>query len=604
MPKIPANLIPKSVNIQSTANVIPGLRQDNTARINAATAQGLGNLGNQLSAYMDDKEKERDNADLENGRRKFMELDSERKEKMLSASTAKDVQTIHSEYEKRAQEILTGNDHKGVPYFRSEKARKIFDDKFLANNLKGWKDGAIKQSWDKEDRETKIRNNLSVNDIIKNHYNDKGSEGRIREIYSKYPEAERKSLTQRALYDLDKNRVNQNAAVFSNSVENIYLNQDVSNKDKQKLINDELKAYSSHIDGMKSLSVAEKKAYKDRLKNTVSQVNDMVEAQKNEQVKAYKKWQDQNESDVITQIAKKGTNLQDMPYKEVLSLINQNPDAFSQSFKEEILKGVFAANKKEAERIQKQKEEKTEDNKKAFFNSQENYWKEQDKNKKAFFNSQENYWKEQDKNSDLKAFDKVLNFSGNHEDWKKLTVEIIQMNDSSKRTKAYSMLMDANPSRTKTEKESFLSENKSLYAKQLDTVLGFNLSAKQKEKLNDWDDPNSYWDKDRITHDDMGNEIFDGLSENERLELKTKLLMDFQRLYKESPDKAETYIKEQIKELNQSVDDRKYYKEYMRTKLNIGKKTPKVPEGWVLTRSKKTGAVILYNPQTKERREE
>jgi len=293
MPRIPANLIQKSVNIQSTANVIPGLRQDNTARINAATAQEFGRLGTQISSYMDEKEKERDHADLENGRRKFLELDSERKEKMLSAATAKDVQAIHSEYEKRAQEILTGNDHKGVPYFRSEKARKIFDDKFLSGNLKGWKDGAIKQSWDKEEKETKIRNNLSVNDIIKNHYNDKGSEGRIREIYSKYPESERKMLTQQALYDLDNNRANQGAAGFSNSVENILSNQDLSINRKQKLINEELKTYNSHIDGMKTLSLSEKKAYKDRLKSTVSQVDKMVQAQKDEQVKAYKKWQEQ-----------------------------------------------------------------------------------------------------------------------------------------------------------------------------------------------------------------------------------------------------------------------------------------------------------------------
>lgn len=572
MPRIPAQLVPQPVDIKYNPGRVIRDKQDMSGVIRAKNfeknthmLQGLAQQGENIYVGI---EQERDNADLENARRKFMELDSERKEKMLSAQTAADVQNIQGDYDKQAQNLLTGTDQKGVPYFRSDRSRQLFDSKFLASNLKQWNDGAVAGAWKKEQRESQSRKNLSVSQIINKGYDSPTAEEDIKEIVSTYPgktDAERQLMTNAYLNQLDKQRVTQHAAGFQVQVEGILKNEDLSPTGMKKQINKQVKIYSEHIDKMKTLTPAEKKAYKDRLGASLTQVDRMVKDDRIQQDKALKKYQADNESNLISQIAKKGGNLEDMPYREILDHINNQPDhAFDQSFKEKILAGVWEGNKKRADNIAQENKE---------FEA-------------GVMDVGRQMAIEAGKNFDLKLLDKAMNFSGTHAEWKNLFIEVQGMNSSRLYSEASQLIADKDPTKQKpgeTEKS-----NKALYSKQLDNILFLNLNKTKIDALKDYTAPGDWTDSPRYRKDEFGNEYVDELSENERLELKMKMIQDYERVFKEfGPDKAEAYIKEEIGKVEKSVDDRELYHTYIDTKID----SPKNQDT----------EKIMYNPQTGEK---
>jgi len=572
MPRIPAQLVPQPVDLKYNPGRVIRDKQDMSGVIRAKNfeknthmVQNLAQRGENIYVGI---EQERDNADLENARRKFMELDSERQEKMLSAQTAADVQNIQGDYDKQAQNLLTGTDQKGVPYFRSDRSRQLFDNKFLASNLKKWNDGAVAGAWKKEQRESQSRKNLSVSQIINKGYDSPTAEEDIKEIISTYPgktEAERQLMANAYLRQLDGQRVTQHAAGFQVQVEGILKNEDLSPTGMKKQINEQVKIYSDHIDKMKTLTPAEKKAAKDRLGASLTQVDRMVKDDRVQQDKALKKYQTENESDLISQIAKKGGSLEDMPYRDILDHINSQPDrAFTQSFKEKILAGVWEGNKKRADNIAQENEE---------FEA-------------GVMDAGRQMAIEAGKNSDLKLLDKAMNFSGTHAEWKSLFIEVQGMGNSRLYSEASQLIADKDPTKQKpgeTEKS-----NEALYSKQLDNILFLSLNKTKIDALKDYTAPGDWTDSPRYRKDEFGNEFVDELSENARLELKMKMIRDYKRVFKEfGPDKAEAYIKEEMGKVEKSVDDRELYHTYIDTKID----TPK----------KSADEKIMYNPQTGEK---
>lgn len=574
MARIPAQLVPKSQPIQLSGNVDQGV--DRSGMIEAQNGSTLGNalssLGNLAGNIYAQRRQEQNTADWENARRKFMEFDSERNEKLLNAQNSEEIRKIQEDYKKQAEGLLTGKDQKGVPYFRNEDARKDFDNKFLSGNLKKWHDGAVQSAWSMETKESQTRKNLAINDIINTAYDSPTAEADIREIMSTYPgytDAQKKGMTQQYLHQLDEQRVQQHAAGFQVQVEKILSSEDFTATGKKKQVQEQVDHYSKHIDSLKTLSPAEKKAAKDRLGRSLAQVDAMVKDDKAFKAKQFKAYQEKNEADLITQIAQKGANLEGMPYREILDIINKNPDAFDQSFKEEILAGVFKANKKQAELAKK--------------NTDDFVAGVMDAGKQMAI--------AQDKNRDLKLLNQAIDFNGSHDEWKNLYTQVLRITDTSFKSAASKWILENNPANKKPDEAT---SNKSLYTKQLDNILGFNLSSDQKDILAGVTSVPVSWgrDKRRYQTDDLGNELVDMLGENERLEIRHQLLKDYGRLFKEDPEKADEWIKGKMTDLEKEVDKRKFYEEVLDMRPEISKPGSQAPTA---TNPKTGEKVILKN---------
>ena len=572
MPTVPFDPRVNTTPINSQGNVkTPDFKVDNSAMIHAQNSMNqsrqVANISGQIMNGIKEYQQGVVNSDLENARRLTMDLDTERKSRMLKAKTAQEIADINKEFSGRAQDLLSGSDQNGVPYFRSQEGRQMFDSRMLSGQVKKWNDESIYKAHELESRESSKRINLSVNSVIEKDYQSPEAEQRIRELYSSLPNktpAEVEAHVKTALTDLDKQRVFQDASQFETEVEQVLASQDFTPTGKRKLINEQIATYSEKIDKLKSFTPAEKKAYKDRLQSSLKQVDAMVKDDRAQQVKAFKLYQEKNEADLITQVAQKTADGTGMPYREMLDLINKNPDAFDQSFKEKILAGVYEANEKQAKRIEQEKEDFT----------------------KGVFDVGKVMAQETQKNFDLKTMNKVLDFDGSHDEWREVFLDVMKMDDTKLSSSAKSMIMEKNPANVKP---GAVKDDSALFSKQLDNILGFGYTKEQKEKATI--EVNWGFDKDRFTTDDNGFEVFDGLSENKRFEIKHKLLKDYQRIYKEvGPEKAETYITAKMSELKKSTDDRKFYLDYVDTRLDINK-----PEQ--TNKSER----IMHNPQTGEK---
>lgn len=558
MPQIPYDPRienPAGISHGNTVNRNYGMKglaiNDDIAAIDNQTANMMGRaMNNSFSSGAQIYKQHKDGqnaADLAAAKRLTLDYEQQMAEEIRQVNNPAEIAKITKAYDEKIKTALKGDNTDGIPYFRNEEARKLFNDKYLTDKIGGWHRNGSETAFQMDQRNSKARLQLDIDGAMKaDNLDDPEIEQTINENLDQLakfgvPAAEIQLRKSQQLAILDKKRVERHTQGFQNQVESILASEDLTPKGKDKAVKAEIERYSGYINNLKGLTPAEKEAYTDRLDTSLKMVDNMVKSDQLAKQKQLKAMQEGNELNVLRNFQKQLVENGRVDYRAIAAQINELPaSAFDASFVKEINSEL----EKQIELEQKQYDETV---------------KEMTAGATDF--AKQVALREQDK-FDYRTLNAIMDYNGSDPKvYRDLVFQVGKMQNTDYKSKANALLGKKDPEKFNASKKN---DRSSLYAKQLDNILGFNLTADQKKHFGgEASTDRGFWkDDDERYMNDNGVEIFDGLTENERLELRFNLLEDYAAMYEENPEKAQTWIKEQMTTLEKSVNDVKYFKNY------------------------------------------
>ena len=558
MPNIPHDTRienPGGISHGNTVNRNYGMRglalNDDIAAIDNQTANMMGRaMNNAFSTgtkiYKQHKEGQ-NAADL--AAAKMLTLDYERQmaEDIRQVNDPAEIAKITKAYDEKINTALKGKNADGIPYFRNEEARKLFSEKYLTERVGGWHRNGSETAFQMDQRNSKARLQLDIDGAMKaDNLDDPEIEQTINENLdqlSKFgvPAAEIQLRKSQQLAILDKKRVERHTQGFQNQVEGILASEDLTPKGKDKAVKAEIERYSGYINNLKGLTPAEKETFTDRLDASLKMVENMVKSDQIAKQKQLKAMQEGNELNVLRNFQKQLVENGRVDYRAIAAQINELPaSAFDASFIKEI-------NSELEKQIELEQEQYADTIKEMTAGAT-------DFAKQVALQQQDKY--------DYQTLNAIMDYNGSDPKiYRNLVFQVGKMQNTDYKSKANALLGKKDPEKFNATKKD---DRSSVIGKQLDNILGFNLTASQKKHFGgESSTDRGFWkDDDERYMDDNGVEVFDGLTENERLELRYNLMEDYTSMYVDNPEKAQAWIKEQMTTLEKSVNDVKYFKNY------------------------------------------